>query len=196
VRDMVMAALDVLSSAGAVVSTVSVPQHKQVDRAVGALSGEGGLAIFHSGYFGAFTRTYYPTSLIAPINQMWAAHADTLAPRYKLQLIGAELTRRNYNGRVYAKAQNVRPTFIRAYDAALANVDVLVMPTCLMTAPKHHSPATRLEAIEDNLALPRRNFTTNTGQFQLHRTPCAGSAGRQVRRGAAGKHAAGRPLFP
>ena len=44
------------------------------------------------------------------------------------------------DGRVYAKAQNVRPTYIKAYDDALTDVDVLVMPTCLMTAPRNHTP--------------------------------------------------------
>ena len=63
-----------------------------------------------------------------------------LAPRSKLSLIAAELSRRNYHGRVYAKAQKVRPTYIKAYDAVLANLDVLVMPTCIMTAPKNQTP--------------------------------------------------------
>ena len=82
---------------------------------------------------------------------MWASHADLLAPRSKLSLIAAELNRRNYHGRVYAKAQNVRPTYIKAYDAALTDLDVLVMPTCLMTAPKNYTPGSYLEAVEDNL---------------------------------------------
>jgi len=56
--------------------------------------------VFKTGFFGAFSRTYYPASLIATINQMWASHADVLAPRTKLSLITAELSRRNYNGRV------------------------------------------------------------------------------------------------
>jgi len=151
VRDMVMAAVDVLAKAGARVSTVRVPEHHDVRAAQTALSGEGALAVFKTGFFGAFTRTYYPASLIATINQMWATHADVLAPRTKLSLITAELSRRNYHGRVYAKAQNVRPTYVKAYDTALADVDVLVMPTCLMTAPKNYRPGTYFEAIEDNL---------------------------------------------
>src|SRR5205823_5917250 len=77
--------------------------------------------------------------------------ADVLAPRTKLSLIAAELSRRNYHGRVYAKAQNVRPAYIKAYDAVLSDVDVLVMPTCIMTAPRNHRPGSHLEAVEDNL---------------------------------------------
>src|SRR6266487_5075290 len=119
VRDKVMAAVDVLAGAGATVSEVCIPENHQVRAAQDAL-GEGPLSLIKTGFFGAFTRTYYPASLIAAINQLWASHADVLAPRTKLSLIAAELSRRNYDGRVYAKAQNVRPTYIKAYDTALA----------------------------------------------------------------------------
>jgi amidase len=157
VRDLVLTAVEVLAKAGAHVSHVSIPEHHAIRTAQGALSGEGALALFHAGFFGAFTRTYYPPSLIAAINKMWATQADMLAPRTKLSLIAAELSRRTYDGRLYAKAQNVRPTYIKAYDTALTDVDVLVLPTCLMTAPKNYTPASRLEAIEDNLMLAMNN---------------------------------------
>ena len=65
-------------------------------------------------FLGAFTRTYYPAPVIAAINKLWASQADVLAPRTKLSLTAAGLSRRNYHGGVYAKAQNVRPTYIKA----------------------------------------------------------------------------------
>jgi len=165
VRDLVLAAVDVLAKAGADVSEVSIPEHHAIRTAQAALTAEGALALFNTGFFGAFTRTYYPASLIAAINQMWASHADVLAPRTKMSLIGAELSRRNYNGRVYAKAQNVRLTYIKAYDAALQNFNVLVMPTCPTTAPKNHSPGSYLEAVEDNLSTITRRASQNTQPF-------------------------------
>jgi amidase len=163
VRDLVLAAVDVFAQAGATVSTVSIPEHHAIRTAQAALTSEGALALFNTGFFGAFTRTYYPPSLIAAINKLWASQADVLAPRTKLSLIAAELSRRTYHGRVYAKAQNVRPTYIKAYDDALADVDVLVMPTCLMTAPKNHTPGSYLEAVEDNLTM--RSSSRNTLPF-------------------------------
>jgi amidase len=186
VREMVMAAIDVLAGAGARVSRVRVPEHHDVRAAQNALNGEGALAVFKTGFFGAFTRTYYPASLIATINQMWAAHADVLAPRTKLSLITAELSRRNYNGRVYAKAQNVRPTFIKAYDAALADLDVLVMPTCLMTAPKNHRPGTYFEAVEDNLMSASSPVSRNTQPFNYTGHPALATP--------VGKSSAGLPV--
>jgi amidase len=165
VHDRVMAAVDVLARAGATVSKVSIPEHHAIRAAHAALSAEGALAVFKTGFFGAFTKTYYPASLLAAINQMWAAQADVLTPRSKLSLIAAEISRRTYHGRVYAKAQNVRPTYVRAYDAALADVDVLVLPTCLMTAPKNHTPGSYLEAVEDNLTSLNRSGSRNTMPF-------------------------------
>src|SRR5215467_12577812 len=142
VRELVMAAVDVLARTGADVSEVSIPEHHAARTAQAALGAEGALALFKTGFFGAFTRTYYPASLVA-----------------------AELSRRNYHGRVYAKAQNVRPAYIKAYDAALAKVDVLVMPTCIMTAPKNHTPGSYLEAVEDNLDSISRGASRNTQPF-------------------------------
>jgi amidase len=164
VHDLVMAATEVLAKAGATISEVSIPEHLQMRAAQDALA-EGPLSLFKTGFFGAFTRTYYPASLIGAINQMWADHADVLAPRTKLSLIGAELARRQYHGRVYAKGQNVRPTFIKAVDSALQSCDLLVMPTCPMVAPKNHTPGSYLEALEDNLSALNRGGSQNTQPF-------------------------------
>ena len=70
VRDLVMAAVDVLAEAGADVSKVSIPEHHTISAAYAALTGEGAFAVFKTGFFGAFTRTYYPASVIAAINQV------------------------------------------------------------------------------------------------------------------------------
>jgi amidase len=43
-------------------------------------------------------------------------------------IVGTHL-RRHYAGAVYAKAQNLRPGLRASYDAALADVDCLLMPT-------------------------------------------------------------------
>ena len=165
VRDVVHAALDVLARAGAQVSKVSIPAHQTIRTAQAALSAEGALAVLKTGFFGAFTRTYYPAPLIAAINKLWASQADVLAPRTKLSLILAELSRRHHHGRVYAKAQNVRPTYIKAYDTALSEADALVMPTCLKTAPKNHRPGSHLEAVADNLMSMAKGFSRNTQPF-------------------------------
>jgi Asp-tRNA(Asn)/Glu-tRNA(Gln) amidotransferase A subunit family amidase len=39
------------------------------------------------------------------------------------------------------------------------------MPTCIMTAPKNHTPASYLEAVEDNLAAIHSRGSRNTQPF-------------------------------
>jgi amidase len=162
VSDLVLAAVDVLAKAGADVSKVRIPEHHTARDAQMALMSEGSKAVFDTGFFGAFTKTYYPAGMITAINRLWADQADLLAPRTKLGFIAAEFSRRNYYGRVYAKAQNVRPTYVRAFDSALADLDVLVMPTCLAKAPKYEAPSTYLEALEDNLNMMAKGVARNT----------------------------------
>jgi amidase len=151
VRDLVISAVDVLAKAGAEVAKVSIPEHHTVSDAQMALRTEGAKALFETGIFGAFSKTYYPAGLIARINELWATQTDLLAPSAKLGLIAAEFSRRNYYGRVYAKAQNVRPFYVKAYDSALADLDVLLMPTSIIKAPKYEAPPTYLEALEERL---------------------------------------------
>jgi amidase len=131
----VLAALEVLARAGAKVVRVSIPEHRAVDHAYRALAIEGARAVFDTGAQGAWAKTHYPGSTIAAVNGLWRAHADQLSPATKLYHLAAELSRRKYGGAVYAKAQNVRPAYVRAYDAALAEVDVLAMPTVREVAP-------------------------------------------------------------
>jgi amidase len=150
VRDGVLAAVDVLAEGGAVISKVSVPAHRAVNDVAAALSAEGSRAVLEAGLFGAWTKTYYPTSLISAVDRLFREDVDQLASFTKLSLVLAELSRRNFHGAVYAKAQNVRPAFVRAYDDVLQNVDVLVMPTCVTVAPPVTDPvATPTGAMRD-----------------------------------------------
>ncbi len=165
VTEAVMQAVDTLASLGANVVKVSVPEHADIFAAQGALGAEGSLGLFQTGFFGLFTRTYYPASLIAEVNKMWAADADLLNPRTKLQYLAGTFAKKNFDGRVYAKAQNVRPTYIRKYDAALADVDVLVMPTVIVKAPRYSPPATYLENVIENLSTAMRPAIYNTQPF-------------------------------
>jgi amidase len=148
VRDAVLEAVDELVRAGAEVHKVSIPEHLVVSEAQVALGAEGSFAVFQTGFFGAFGRTHYPSLLTAAVNKLYRDQTDSLSARTKLQYLIAEYSRRNYHGMVYAKAHNVRPAYIGAYDAALSEVDVLAMPTCVNTAPLYAPPASPLEAVE------------------------------------------------
>lgn len=156
VAEGVLAAVAVLEKLGAEVSRISVPAHAQMDSAYAALVYEGARAIHDVGFFGAGAKTYYPASIITAIDRMWREHADMMQPRSKLNLLMAELARRNYHGRAYAKAHNVRPAYVAAFDWALAQVDVLVLPTVRNIAPPVEDlPTDPAAAVDANL---RRNW--------------------------------------
>ncbi len=76
------------------------------------------------------------------------SHAREFSPNLKLNLLQGYYLQRNYGGRLYAKTQNVRPTFVAQYDRVFAGVDVLAMPTIPMTAPRWQEPRDHEDAME------------------------------------------------
>jgi amidase len=169
VEESVQAAIDVLTGLGAVVSKVSVPEHLTVSKAFRALNAEGALGVREMGFFGAWAKTYYPESTISAImrlnqNAEFALNPNTLAGN-----LAGLYARKLYSGRVYAKAQNVRPAYVAAYDAALSDNDVLVMPTTLTQAPLFEPVPDRAEALELALFGPTtRNHNTMPFNYTGH----------------------------
>lgn len=156
VADGVLAAVATLEKLGAEVMRISVPQHAQMDRVYAALVFEGARAVYDVGFFGMGAKAYYPASIITAMDRMWRYHGDLMQPRTKLNHLIAELSRRNFHGGVYAKAHNVRPGYVAAFDRALAKVDVLALPTVRNIAPLvEQDPSDPSAAIEANL---RRNW--------------------------------------
>ena len=135
VRDAVSAAIEVLGGLGAQVVTMSVPEHRRAGAAYRVLAMEGARAIFLTGLSGAGARTRYPAATIAAVQQMWRDHADRLTEATTLYHLTAEISRRRHNGAGYAQAQNARPRYEAAYNRALSDVDVLVMPAVRTPAP-------------------------------------------------------------
>lgn len=157
VRDRTLAAVDVLAAAGASVRSVSVPEHRAIVDVYAALAIEGAKAVTDTGLYGSWHKTYYPIPSITAVDKAWRDHADLFPAVTKINHLVAAFSRRYYHGAVYAKAQNMRPTFVRAYDRALADVDVLVMPTVREIAPPVKATATDpVATIEDEIR--RRNW--------------------------------------
>ena len=152
----VLTAVSQLEALGAEVRRISVPEHAQMDGAYAALVFEGARAIHDIGFFGIGAKTFYPASVITAVDRMWREHGDMMPPRTKLNHLIAELSRRNYHGGAYAKAHNVRPGYVAAFDRALAEVDLLAMPTVRTIAPRvEELPTDPAASVEANL---RRNW--------------------------------------
>jgi amidase len=156
VRAGVLAAVETLRAAGARVVEISVPEHRTVLAAAGALQMEGYRAARAIGVMGTGARTHYPAGLIAAVDKAWQRDADELAGYIKLLWIVGELSRRTFHGAAYAKAQNVRPRYIRAYDRALTEVDLIALPTCPTTAPLMPEALSFSEGWRAELDVPKR----------------------------------------
>ncbi|MFZ0029073.1 MAG: amidase family protein, partial [Pseudolabrys sp.] len=106
-----------------------------------------------------------------------------------LVLLTGEYIRREYPGRYYGKAQNLRPLATTAYDAALARYDILAMPTIPFTATRMVG---RDASIEDNvgtaLNMLRNVCVANLTGHPAISIPCGMHAGLPVGLMLTGRH--------
>ncbi len=147
----VMAALSVLEGAGARLENVSVPLHRTASLAIMPLFLEGGRYLYDTNFGGAFAKTFYPASFMATFGRAKRSHGHELPLNMKLGLISGSYAHDHYNGRLYAKAQNVRPTVVAQYLEAFRNVDLLAMPTVPIKSHPYQTPADFAEAIDRTL---------------------------------------------
>jgi len=151
VKETVLQASSTLEAAGARVEEISVPLHDKGWLALLPLISEGLKRIFDTNLGGAFAMTYYPTSLIIAFGRFKKAHGHEFGPNMKTSLLVGTYLERLYQSRLYARAQNVRPTFIKAYNDALARVDILAMPTVPVKAPAYVEPHDYVDAFDRTL---------------------------------------------
>ncbi|HEV7863604.1 MAG TPA: amidase [Acidimicrobiia bacterium] len=122
-----------LEKAGAAVGPVSVPMHRQGLPVWMAIAMEGATELMVKGNAtGTNWKGHYITSLLDAYGRGRRARVNDLADTVKLVMLFGEYLRRTDGGRHYARGQNLAPRLRAAYDAALAEVDVLVMPTVPM----------------------------------------------------------------
>jgi amidase len=76
----------------------------------------------------------YDPELIEFYGRQWRERAPQFSETVKLVLLAGRYTIDAYHGQHYAMARNLAYELCRAYDDALSNHDVLVMPTLPLTA--------------------------------------------------------------
>ena len=130
VDDAVRDAAHRLEKVGATVTDVSVPLHRQGMAIWNAVIIEGATELMVKGNaMGTNWKGFYTTSLLDNYRQGLLTRANDLSETVKLVVLFGEYLHRNYGGRHYAKGQNLAHVLREAYDGALEEVDLLVMPT-------------------------------------------------------------------
>ena len=162
VDETVRSALDDLDAAGATVTELSVPMHLDGLPIWNAVVMEETTALVRDEGIGRYGKGFYDTQFADAFGRARRAHADDYLATLKLTLILGQYMSEEYRGRYYAKGQNLARELAERYDAALADVDVLAMPTTPQTAHAHEPELGRLEIIDRAL-----NMLSNTAPFDV-----------------------------
>ncbi|MGH9001288.1 MAG: amidase [Acidimicrobiia bacterium] len=135
VDDAVRTAIDMLRSAGLAAEDVSVPWHADAMHVWNVIATEGatGQMVEGNGYGRNYDGLYDP-ELIAHYGRQWRERPERFSETVKLVLLAGRHALDTEQGRHYAMARNLAYELRAAYDGALADHDVLVMPTLPMTA--------------------------------------------------------------
>jgi amidase len=170
VDEAVREAAQQLGKAGAVVSEVPIPLHRQGIHIWTAVIVEGATELMVKGNsMGSNWKGYYTTTLLESYGQGLRSRANDLSETVKLVMLLGEYLHRHYGGRHYAKGQNLAHTLRAAYDRALEDVDVLVMPT-LPLLPTLIPPP---EAPREEYVARALEMIPNTAPFDVTGHPAA-----------------------
>ena len=135
VDEAVRAAIATLRAAGADVRPVSVPEHRDGVHlwAVIGTDGAFGQMLEGNGY-GMNVPGRYDPEIIEHFARGRREHAAEMSVTLKMTTILGRYSLDRHGNRYYAMARNLALELAAAYDAALADVDVLVMPTLPVVA--------------------------------------------------------------
>jgi len=135
IDDTVRAAVARLAAAGASLTDVSVPWHRDAPHlwAVIGTDGAFGQMLEGNGY-GMNAPGLYDPELVEWFARGRREHAAEMSVTLKLATLVGRYSLDLHGNRYYAMARNLALQAAAAYDAALGQVDVLVMPTLPCTA--------------------------------------------------------------
>ncbi|WP_304308478.1 amidase [Pseudacidovorax intermedius] len=147
VNEKVRTAAEVFTRLGATVSEVSVPMHALGPAIWLPIAAEGATQqMMKDNGHGFNWKGLYVTSLV-DFHAGWKQRADELSDTLKITMVLGEYFIQHYRGHFYAKAQNLSRKLTAAYDDALADFDLLLMPTLPITATPIPAPGASLEEV-------------------------------------------------
>ncbi|MBR72352.1 MAG: Asp-tRNA(Asn)/Glu-tRNA(Gln) amidotransferase GatCAB subunit A [Rhodospirillaceae bacterium] len=164
VDSKVLNAINCLEKAGADIQNISVPLHIDGLSIWFGVAAEGTTEFMFKGNgTGTNWSGFYDVPLLDHLAKSYKTRAHDFPLTVKNLILLGEYLNRQYNGRYYAKAQNLTQTLRNAYDKAFEKVDVLVMPTI------PHLPCTipPYDADFGEYMTKALNMINNTPQFNL-----------------------------
>ena len=178
----VRAAATRLAHLGAEVKSISIPLHRHAHHIWRVVNVEGRTAqMFRGRGTGTNWRGYYPLTLLEAYARGFRDKSHLLSETIKFQILLGEAMLRRYDGRYYARAQNLALLLRQAYDEALTTVDVLLMPTTPMKATALPDPNTSwVESFPRNLEMTPNTAAFNVTGHPALSVPCALSHGLPV----------------
>lgn len=190
VDQMVRDAAQRLTRAGATVSEISVPLHRDGIHIWNAIAVEGAtMLMVYGNSMGTNWKGHYTTSLLDFYGRSRRVRANDLSETVKLVILLGQYMQDNYHGRYYAKAQNLARVLRAAYDEAFKSVDLLVMPTLPMKAtllPPSNAP--REEYVARALEMIPNTAPFDVTGHPALTLPCGMSAGLPVGMMLIGRH--------
>jgi amidase len=182
VDTMVQDAAQRLASAGATLTEVSIPLHRDGIHIWNAIAVEGATMLMVAGNsMGTNWKGHYTTSLLDFYGRSRRARANDLSETVKLVVLIGQYMQDNYQGRYYAKAQNLARLLRAAYDEALGNADLLLMPTLPLKATLLPPP----DASREDYVARALEMLANTCPFDVTghpaiNVPCGTTAGLPI----------------
>jgi amidase len=163
------------SSLGVEVRDMSVPWHRDGIHIWRAIATEGATMLMVAGNsMGTNWKGHYTTSLLDAYARGRITRANDLSETVKLVLLTGQYMQDYYHGRYYAKAQNLARDLAAAYDRALSEVDLLVMPTLPLKATEIPSPdASREEYVTRALEMIPNTCPFDVTGHPAMNVPCA-----------------------
>jgi amidase len=157
----VKAGAELFRKLGATVDEISLPIHLVAPAIWLPIAAEGGTEFMMKGNgMGTNWRGLYNTSLL-DAHSAWIHRADELSDSLKITMLLGHYFTKHYRGHFYAKAQNLNRKMRAAYDSALSDYDLLLMPTLPMKATPLPPPNAPHE-----LSIQRAfEMVTNTAPF-------------------------------
>jgi amidase len=167
---------------GCSVSSVSIPWHRDGIHVWNGVAVEGATALMVAGNsMGTNWKGHYTTSLLDVYAHGRLTRARDLSETVKLTVMLGQYLKDAYHGRYYARSQNLARSLASAYDEALAQVDLLLMPTLPLKATRIPDPNGPLE----EYVARALEMIVNTAPFDVTghpamNVPCAMSEGLPI----------------